>query len=302
MLDVSVHLGDSREVLKKYPDHYFDLIFTSPPYADARKKHYDSISVEEFPSFLATFHSEFWRVLKPDGSFILNIKDKVISGQRHRYVWKTIMLMAELGWLCIDDYIWQKPNAMPGYWPNRLRDGWEYCFHLTKSKNFQMYQDAVKRPIGDWAKARLAKLNGKSNARHNSENDSGFGRDLRKWVNKDHVLPDNCVVVPVVGKNMGHPAAFPVGLPDFFIRLFTKEGGLVLDPFAGSGATGTAALNLMRNAVLIDNKEEYFNLMNEKFKKLTDLFTQTPRASRAHQMSKGIGLVKEPSIYYGIRQ
>jgi site-specific DNA-methyltransferase (adenine-specific)/site-specific DNA-methyltransferase (cytosine-N4-specific) len=127
-----------------------------------------------------------------------------------------------------------------------------------------MYQDAVRKPVGDWAPTRLAKLTGKSNGRHNSENESGFGRDLRKWVGKELVLPGNTLKVPLVGKNMGHPAAFPVGLPEFFIKLFTKENDMVLDPFAGSGSTGVAAERLDRSVVLIDNKEEYVLTMKSR--------------------------------------
>ena len=259
--------GDSRTVLKDYPDGYFHLIVTSPPYADARKNHYDSVRPDDYKDFFLTFHEEFWRVLADDGSFVLNIKDKVIDGQRHRYVWHTIEALSREGWLCIDDYIWNKPNAMPGYWPNRLRDEWEYCFHLTKQKKFAMYQDAIKKPIGDWAEKRLTKLTGKSAERHNSENNSGFGRDLRSWCDKDFVTPGNIVTVPLVGKNMGHPAVFPVGLPEFFIKLFTAEGDVVLDPFAGSGSTGIAAEQLNRSVVLIDAKQEYVDLMVERLNK-----------------------------------
>jgi DNA modification methylase len=265
---VKIICGDSRKALLKFPDNHFNLIVTSPPYADARKKHYDSISVDEFPAFFATFHEQFWRVLADDGSFIINIKDKVINGERNRYVWKTIMAMNDLGWHCIDDYIWNKPNAMPGFWPNRLRDEWEYCFHLTKNKKFKMRQENVRKPIGDWAEKRLSKLNGKSTIRHNSENNSGFGRDLNKWVNKDYVLPGNSVSVPLIGKNMGHPAVYPTGLPDFFIKLFTDKGDNVLDPFAGSGSTGLAAIQNERNIVLIDNKEEYINVIKDRIKQL----------------------------------
>ncbi|MCL2624711.1 MAG: site-specific DNA-methyltransferase [Planctomycetaceae bacterium] len=259
--------GDSRQVLKKYPDGYFHLIVTSPPYADARKNHYDSVRPDDYKDFFLTFHEEFWRVLADDGSFVLNIKDKVIDGKRHRYVWHTIEALSQNGWHCIDDYIWYKPNAMPGYWPNRLRDEWEYCFHLTKNKKFAMYQDAVKKPIGDWAEKRLANLTGKSAERHNSENHSGFGRDLRSWCDKDFVTPGNTVTVPLVGKNMGHPAVFPIGLPEFFIKLFTVEGDNVLDPFAGSGSTGIAAEQLNRSVVLIDAKQEYVDLMVERLNK-----------------------------------
>ena len=163
----TVHLGDARDVLTSYPDGCFNLIITSPPYADVRKNHYDSIAPDKYPQFFLTFHDELWRVLADDGSFVLNIKDKVIDGVRNRYVWKTILQLNEVGWRSVDDYLWIKPNAMPGYWNNRLRDEWEYCFHLTKNKQFNMYQDEVRRPMGDWANARLANLNGKSAVRHN---------------------------------------------------------------------------------------------------------------------------------------
>ncbi len=125
-------------------------------------------------------------------------------------------------------------------------------------------------PIGDWATKRLAKLNGKSLKRHNSENDSGFGRDLNNWADKEYVLPGNTLSIPVVGKNMEHPAVFPVGLPEFFIKLFTKEGDNILDPFAGSGTSGIAALTNNRNVVLIDNKPDYI----ETIKKRAGTFTR----------------------------
>ena len=260
-LRTEIYLGDSREILKGFPDHHFNLIVTSPPYADARKNHYNSIKPDRYVEFLLSFHDELWRVLANDGSFVLNVKDKVVNGVRNRYIWHTIEALSELGWRCVDDYLWVKPNAMPGYWNNRLRDEWEYCFHMTKQRIFTMYQDAVRKPIGDWTEKRLAKLTGKSNGRHNSENNSGFGRDLRNWVNKETVLPGNTVSVPLVGKNTEHPAAFPVGLPEFFIRLFTKEGDSVLDPFAGSGTTGVAAEILSRNVVLVDSERDYFDTM-----------------------------------------
>ena len=262
-----VHCGDSREILRSYPDGYFNLIVTSPPYADARANHYDSIKPDEYTEFMLSFHSEFWRVLADDGSFVLNVKDKVVNGVRHRFVWHTIEALSELGWLCIDDYLWIKPNAMPGYWKTRLRDEWEYCFHMTKQKQFAMYQDAVRRPIGNWADIRLRNLTGKSQERHNSENRSGFGRDLRNWLNKEAVLPGNTINMGLVGKNMGHPAVFPVGLPEFFIKLFTKQGDTILDPFAGSGSTGLAAEKLDRNSVLIDIKMEYFETMKFRLEK-----------------------------------
>ena len=111
-------------------------------------------------------------------------------------------------------------------------------------------------------------LQRKSNERHNSENNSGFGRDLRNWVGKETVLPGNTISVGLVGKNMGHPAVFPVGVPEFFIKLFSKEGDRVLDPFAGSGSTGVACEMNSRNAVLIENKAEYVDVIKQRLCRL----------------------------------
>lgn len=248
--------GDSKRALPAL-GQIADLIVTSPPYADAREKHYDSIHPDQFPDWFSSFHEAFFGVLKPTGSLVINIKDKVVGGVRHRFVWKTIERLCSLGWYAIDDYVWHKTNPMPGFWPTRLRDGWEYCFHLAKSKKPYMDQRAVAVPMGSWAEVRLARLTGKSRERHNSENESGFGRDLRKWVGKKYVLPSNVVSLPLVGKNYGHPAVFPIGLPSFFIKLLSPRNGLIIDPFGGSGTTGIAALQLGRNSLLIDSNKEY---------------------------------------------
>lgn len=126
--------GDSRTVLSGF-ENTADLIVTSPPYADARKKHYDSNAPDKFADWFMSFHESFWDALREDGSLVINIKDKVVDGVRLRYVWKTIDKLVNAGWFCIDDYIWNKPNPMLGFWPTRLRDGWEYCFHLAKNTN-----------------------------------------------------------------------------------------------------------------------------------------------------------------------
>jgi site-specific DNA-methyltransferase (adenine-specific)/site-specific DNA-methyltransferase (cytosine-N4-specific) len=248
--------GDSREELRAYQGQV-DLIVTSPPYADARSKHYDSVHPDNFADWFLTFHEPFFAALKPTGSLVINIKDKVVEGVRHRYVWHMIERLSERGWYCIDDYIWHKPNPMPGYWPTRLRDGWEYCFHLAKSTRPYYDADAVRKPVGDWVESRLKNLGGNDLSRHNSANASGFGRNISKWVGKNTVLPSNVLSLPLVGKNKGHPAVFPVDLPMFFIKLLSPQDGLVVDPFGGSGTTGIAALVAERNCVLIDNNHEY---------------------------------------------
>jgi DNA modification methylase len=273
----SVINGDSRVKLSALTGQA-DLIVTSPPYADARRKHYEGVHPDEYVEWFLSFHEPFFNVLKPSGSLVLNIKDKVVNGVRHRYVWHTIEALCARGWFSIDDYLWHKTNPMPGYWPTRLRDGWEYCFHLAKSNRPYFNPDGVRKPIGEWVESRLSKLGQNDLSRHNSVNESGFGRDISKWVGKETVLPSNVLSsdapseeeftlsnnVPsnvisraLVGKNKGHPAVFPVDLPLFFIKLLCPENGLVIDPFGGSGTTGIAALSLGRNCVLIDNNEQY---------------------------------------------
>ncbi len=150
--------GDSREELQQFRGQV-DLIVTSPPYADARSRHYDSVHPDNFADWFMTFHEPFFAALKPTGSLVINIKDKVVDGVRHRYVWRMIEQLSDNGWHCIDDYIWHKPNPMPGYWPTRLRDGWEYCFHLAKSKRPFFNADAVRKPVGDWVESRLNREN-----------------------------------------------------------------------------------------------------------------------------------------------
>jgi DNA modification methylase len=258
---------DSRKVLPSFGNSV-DLIVTSPPYADARKKHYDSIHPDCFVEWFRTFHEPFWNVLKPQGSLVINIKDKVVNGVRHRYVWHTIEMLSSLGWQCIDDYLWHKPNPMPGRWPTRLRDGWEYCFHLAKCRKPYMNQDAVRRPIGDWVKTRLARLGENDSTRQNSVNKSGFGRNISRWVGQKTVLPSNVFSLPLVGVNKGHPAVFPPELPAFFIKLLSPPKGLIVDPFAGSGMTGIAAMQLGRDCVLIDNNEDYTRLAFENLQNL----------------------------------
>lgn len=271
--------GDSRKELSAFKGQV-DLIVTSPPYADARHKHYDSIHPDKFVEWFLTFHEPFYNALKPTGSLVINIKDKVVDGVRHRYVWQTIEALSKMGWYTIEDYLWYKPNPMPGYWPNRLRDGWEYCFHLAKSKRPFFNQNGVRKPIGEWVESRLKNLGKNDLSRHNSANESGFGRDISKWVGKQTVLPSNVLTIPLVGKNKGHPAVFPVDLPLFFIKLLCPENGLVVDPFAGSGTTGIAALSLGRSCVLIDNNLGY---CEEAVKRVQEEAAATPNEVRFEQ-------------------
>jgi site-specific DNA-methyltransferase (adenine-specific) len=182
----------------------------------------------------------------PSNSFCQRRSWKVVDGERHPYVWELIQALRAQGWLWTEEYIWHKRNSVPGKWPNRLRDGWERCLHFNRQRQFSMYQDAVKVPVGDWVKPRLKKLSEGDMERWVATNGSGFGRNMSHWMGKDFVLPDNVLHFATKCGNKGHPAAFPEALPEFFIKLFTREGDLVVDPFCGSGTTGVVATRLNR--------------------------------------------------------
>lgn len=252
-----IHQGDARFVLNKFPDRCVDLIITSPPYADRRRKNYGGPSPKKYVDWFMLFVNQFQRVLKPDGSFILNIKENAYDGERSTYVIELILAMRKNGWFWIEDYIWHKKNSFPGKWPNRFRDSWEHCLHFTKKKNFKMYQDAVKVPIGDWADGRLKNLGTNDKIRHMSQTDSGFGRQLTNWIGKKTVYPSNVLYLPTVSDNKNHCAVFPEALPTWFIKLFTEKSDVVLDPFIGSGTTAIAALKLDRNFIGIDLSKRY---------------------------------------------
>lgn len=250
-------IGDCKEVLKKIEDNAFDLIITSPPYADSREDTYGGISPDEYVAWFLARSKEFLRVLKPTGTFILNIKEKVVDGERHNYVIDLIKALKEQGWVWTEEFIWHKKNTHPGKWSNRFRDSWERCLQFNKTKKFNMYQDEVMIPVGDWAKNRLKNLSKNDKNRMVSNVGSGFGKNVSKWVGRDKVYPTNVLYLATECSNKNHSAVFPSALPEWFIRLFTKRGDLVLDPFAGSGTTAVVSKKLNRDYLMIDTVENY---------------------------------------------
>ena len=253
-------LGDCRLELLAMPDDSVDLIFTSPPYADQRKNSYGGIAPDEYVEWFLPVSEQLLRVLKPTGSFVLNIKERVVSGERSTYVMELIMAMRDQGWLWTEEYIWHKKNCYPGKWPNRFRDAWERLLHFTKSKQFCMYQEAVMVPMGDWKNARLRNLSEVDKIRDESKAGSGFGKNISNWVGRDMAYPTNVLHLATECNNKNHSAAFPEALPEWFIKLFTKEGDTVLDPFMGSGTTSIVAKRMGRHSIGIEIVPEYHQL------------------------------------------
>ncbi len=252
--------GDCLNVLKTFPDNCVDLIVTSPPYADNRKKSYQGVPIEQYVNWFLPISEQLKRVLRPDGSFVLNIKERSVNGERQTYILELILAMRKQGWLWTEEYIWHKKNCYPGKWPNRFRDAWERCLHFTKQKKFKMFQEAVMVPMGSWAQKRLAKLSDTDRIRDESRSLSGFGKNVSNWLGRKYVYPTNVLHFATECANRNHSATFPVSLPSWFIKLFTQEGDLVLDPFIGSGTTALACIELNRHYLGIELMNEYYQL------------------------------------------
>ncbi len=271
----NIYAGDCAELLKDktfFPDNFIDLVITSPPYADKRKRYYDSIHPNDYVKWFMPIADELYRVLKSNGSFILNIKEHPRNGQRDTYVLELILEMKKAGWFWIEEYVWYKKNSFPGKWPNRFRDSWERCLHFTKNKKFKMYQNAVKVPVGDWANKRFKSLTDKDFKRHMSQTNGTLGRNVSNWLDRKKVYPHNVIVFEeehyisnvlefaTVCNNKIHSAVFPLELPTWFIKLFTRKNNIVLDPFIGSGTTAFASLGLDRNYIGIEKNKGFVNM------------------------------------------
>jgi site-specific DNA-methyltransferase (adenine-specific) len=260
-IETKLFLGDCREVLQGIPENSVDLIFTSPPYADQRKGTYGGIHPDNYVDWFLPITAELLRVLKPDGTFVLNIKEKVVNGERSTYVLDLILQMRSQGWLWTEEFIWHKKNCYPGKWPNRFRDAWERLLQFNKNRHFNMYQDEVMVPVGDWAKSRLKNLSDTDKTRDESKVGSGFGKNISNWLDREKAYPTNVLHLATECSNKNHSAAFPESLPEWFIKLFTQQGDTVLDPFMGSGTTNFVAQRMNRHSIGIEILPEYHQMV-----------------------------------------
>ena len=256
--------GDCLTLLPKLPSDSIDLICTSPPYADCRKKTYGGIVPDDYVEWFLPISQELYRVLKPTGTFILNIKEKVVAGERSTYVINLILALRQQGWVWTEEFLWHKKNSYPGKWPNRFRDAWERLLQFNKSRKFTMYQDAVMIPPKESTITRAQSARPHEDVRHESATGSGFGRNIIKTVGRTRVYPSNVLHLATECSNRNHSATFPESIPEWFIKLFTVENDTVLDPFAGAGTTGVACRRLGRRFIGMEIVPEYVKIAMDR--------------------------------------
>jgi len=273
-MKTDIILGDCKNALQQVSDNSVDLIFTSPPYADQRKNTYGGIHPDKYVEWFLPISEQLLRVLKPTGTFVLNIKEKAVNGERSTYVLELILAMKKQSWLWTEEFVWHKKNCYPGKWTNRFRDAWERLLQFNKNRQFKMYQESVMVPMGDWKHKRLAKLSETDKIRDTAKVGSGFGKNISHWVGREKAYPSNVLHLATECGNRNHSAAFPESLPEWFIKLFTREGDMVLDPFMGAGTTNIVANRMNRNSIGIEIVPEYYEMVRQQIEPVKPLFCE----------------------------
>ena len=253
-----LYLGDTRKVVAEMVEReeLVDMIFTSPPYFDFRKNYsgdgdgeVGSVHVDDYADWFLTFTEQFLKVLKPNGSFFLNINEKIDNGVVHPVIDELKYKMRKQGWkLVAKPYIWYKKQAMPTNCKYRAIDRYEYVFHFSNSNKPKFRADNCRLPYAESSKTRV-----KNPLTTIDSRDGKYGRKADVKLNEKGSLPHNVIITPAESNpSILHPAPFHVELAEWFVKIGSDERDIVLDPFNGSGTSGVASLNHNRKYVGID--------------------------------------------------
>lgn len=235
--------GDCRDVLPALAAGSIDCVVTSPPYAMQRASCYASVPEADYPAWTVAWLSALRPALTPTGSVLLNIREHVKDGAISDYVHRTRLAVRAAGWVEVDELIWHKPDAPPAGHTGRPRRSWERILWFSPSR----------RPWCD------PKANG-TPSRRIGMGDAGPLYTASDGYQAGVARCTDVVSVPVgvtSGTAAGHPAAYPPALAAWLIRLCCPPGGMVCDPFAGSGSTGLAALAEGRAFVGVERDPRY---------------------------------------------
>ena len=268
----SMYVADSRDILAALASDSVDLAVTSPPYALHFKKEYGNVAKQDYLSWFLPFAREIFRALKPTGSFVLNIGGSFNPGTPTRSLYHFKLLIAlveEVGFHLAQECFWYNPAKLPSpaEWVTvrrqRVKDSVEYVWWLAKSPWPQADNRRVLVPYSPDME-RLIKRGYRAKLRP-----SGHNITSKFQAHRGGAIPPNVVERGNNESNSGyiaacrtagykiHPARFPAALPEFFIKLCTEPGQLVIDPFAGSNTTGYVAESLGRRWIASEMNEEY---------------------------------------------
>jgi DNA modification methylase len=294
----AAYLGESLEALRASPAKSVNLIMTSPPYALHFKKAYGNVSKGEYVKWFLEFAVEMRRILKDDGSFVLNIGGSYNQGTPTRSLYHFKLLIAlveEVGFHLAQECFWYNPAKMPipAEWVTvrkiRVKDSVEYIWWLSKSpwpkgtnqavlKNsfskdmHRLSQRGLRetvRPSGHKINASWAtmKTQGAIPSNFIEQELFSFNEEIPESVLKmgNNAANDQYTLRCKEAGLTLHPARFPPALPEFFIKMLTEPGDVVLDPFAGSNTTGAVAESLGRKWISQENREDYLSASRFRF-------------------------------------
>ncbi len=258
-----LHLGNTKNVLDEMLKNQqkVDMIFTSPPYFAFRKNYsgkddgeIGSIHVDDYADWFLDFTDKFLKVLSPNGSFFLNINEKIDKGVVHPVLDELKYKMRKQGWFLVaKPYIWYKKQSMPTNCKYRAIDRYEYVYHFSNSNKPKFRADNCRLPHSDVTKRRMKTPVPSINSR------DGVYEYNSVTLNEKGALPHNVVITAAESNpSVLHPAPFHVELAEWFVKIGSDIGDTVLDPFAGSSTTGVAALKHQRKFIGIDLVE--FNI------------------------------------------
>jgi site-specific DNA-methyltransferase (cytosine-N4-specific) len=267
--------GDSLDLLARLPDDSVNLVFTSPPFALLRQKEYGNKEQHEYIEWLSTFAALVRQKLRPDGSFVLDLGGAYQRGAPARSLYNFRVLLHfcdDLGFFLAEDFYWYNPSKLPSpiEWVNkrklRVKDSVNTVWWFSKTewpkadvtKVLAEYSDRMKKLLAD--PDAFYKPKGRPSGHDIGK---GFGRD------NGGAIPSNLLQIPnsesnsqymrgckVVGEK-GHPARFPAKLPEFFVKMLTEPGDLVVDIFSGSNTTGAVCDSLERRWLAFELEPSY---------------------------------------------
>lgn len=264
--------ADSLSLFSQIPSESIDLILTSPPFALKRKKEYGNEDEDKYVDWFMSFANELHRILKPEGSFVLDLGGSYLPGFPVRSIYMfelLIRLVKDAGFYLAQEFYHYNPSRLPApaEWVNvrriRVKDSVNVVWWLSKSKNPKADNRNVLQPYSE-SMRNLLKKGYKPKTRPS-------GHDISDKFNRNNggAIPPNLLELANTESNgiyqrlcrergiKIHPARFPVGFAEFFIKFLTNEGDLVFDPFAGSNTTGYAAELLQRQWLSSELLYEY---------------------------------------------
>jgi site-specific DNA-methyltransferase (cytosine-N4-specific) len=262
--------ADALDVLRQLPSASVHLVLTSPPFPLRRQKAYGNVAASEYVEWFCPFGEEVHRVLREDGSFVLDLGGawNPGSGTRSLYQYQLLLRLCKVFHLA-QDFYWYNPCRLPtpAEWVTirrtRVKDAVNPIWWLSKTKEPQADNRRVLKPYSRSMRRLLR--DGYDQAMRPSQHEIGphFRRD------NGGAIPPNLLEVPNTRSNDEyfhrcraanlpiHPARFPDAIPEFFIRFLTEPGQLVVDPFAGSNVTGQIAQQLERNWIAVEINPDY---------------------------------------------